>query len=139
MAPPAAGANQLVHPYCIFKHKEFTIILPNALASAYPFLAKQQKDAIDKGAVYKVVQDTRVELLGWTSESPPRACTHVNLRGTTIAKLQYAPSCHIALFLKRGLVVAGIFLLDLGTAWQIGTDGSSVELFHESYAAFLEK
>lgn len=143
---PPAGANQRVHPDALspnrtFKYKKFKIVLSTALASAYPLLADRQMNAIDKRAVYKVDRPIRLDILRCTSESPKRACAHVNIPGIAEPELRYPRSCRIALFLnKRDLVVAGIFVLDLLTVCGLDTnDRRPIDISHADYVAFSKK
>ncbi|KAH7061859.1 hypothetical protein BKA63DRAFT_559126 [Paraphoma chrysanthemicola] len=114
----STGGNGRVQPNAsstdhVLEYGEFTIILPKELAPYHTFLIARQKYAIDQGAVYDVTQSTLVCSLAWTLEDDRRTCAHVNLSPVQRDKVPYESNDHVALFLKDGLVVAGVFLCSI--------------------------
>lgn len=120
----------------ILEYKGFTIVVRKEFAAYADLLQKNQQLAVDRNVVCDVARATKVDMFGFTSESPPRACVHLNLRPIARKLLQY---CWISLFERDNLVVAGLVLVSLREAFAFPDDTRHQLGLASTYALLLKK
>jgi hypothetical protein len=79
-------------------------------------LLRNQRRAIDLGALYPVTECTKDHVLGWPFDDPGLACAHINIPPTERDALEYDPISYTA---REGNVVSGFFIIPNNKCWTI--------------------
>lgn len=123
------------------EYKGYNVVIPTQFSELANNLVEAQLHAIDIGAVYKVKDHTRVDVL---AQVTGYACAFMNIGSTERIGLSNLPALlgvPVALLTKESLVVAGVFLLSVLRCMAVQVDKKLFDLSRDSslYETILEE